>query len=159
MLFICSQAYCVIMNTKRHLGDSTQEEMTFLTTLEVATLKPAGHNCSLAKMWPKPVCCISTWQLCSGNSYTALHKFQVCCHCPTQVGSSRAPGLICFKSIHFLGSVLKISTLAHYHLLGILKKNHCFQWPKVNITYALLIKAYLQNKLMPCTRGYKAYSV
>lgn len=110
-----------------HGGDSTQEEMTFLTTLEVATLKPAGHNCSLAKMWPKPVCCISTWQLCSGNSYTALHKFQVCCHCPTQVGSSRAPGLICFKSIHFLGSVLKISTLAHYHLLGILKKNHCFQ--------------------------------
>lgn len=107
----------------------------------------------------KDFCCISTWQLCSGNSYTALHKFQVCCHCPTQVGSSRAPGLICFKSIHFLGSVLKISTLAHYHLLGILKKNHCFQWPKVNITYALLIKAYLQNKLMPCTRGYKAYSV
>lgn len=102
-----------------HGGDSTQEEMTFLTTLEVATLKPAGHKCSLAKMWHKPVCCISTWQLCSGNSYTALHKFQVCCHCPTQVGSSRAPGLICFMSIHFLVSVLKISTLAHYHLLGI----------------------------------------
>lgn len=117
MFFICSQAYWVIMNTRRHLGDSTQEEMSFLTTLEVATLKPASHNCFSRKDVAQ-ACPL----LCSENSYIALHKFQVCCPCPTQVGSSRAQGLIFFMSINFLVSVLKISTLAHYHLLGILKK-------------------------------------
>lgn len=92
VFFICSQAYCVTMTTttKRHFGNSTQEETTSLIPWRCPPSNQQANASSIGKIQPKSAA------FSPGNppqGYITQHTFQVRCHCLTKVGSSRVPSL------------------------------------------------------------------
>lgn len=136
---LLTNIFCMIMNTKRRSEEPTWEEITSLTTLEAVTLKTASNNCFYRKVMTHthqlylcaavPLCeqfCYTKFRVTA--QFVLQHKFRVCCHYFTQVGSSRRPKqcFMCFIRIHFLASVFKISTIRLFYLLDIKKKVSVF---------------------------------
>lgn len=129
---LTNSIFHMLVNTKRCSEEPTWEEMTSLPTLEAVTLKTAGKNCSYRKAMTHALqlyLCMAV-PLCEQFCYTKFrvtaqfvlqHKFRVCCHCFTQLGSSRGPKqcLLCFVGINFLVSAFKISTIRLFYLLDI----------------------------------------
>lgn len=82
-------------------------------------------NTSIGKIWPKSISFIYIWQFCSLKSSAAQHKFRLCGHCLTQVGSSRAPKLFhcvlfaLWAFTFYIFYIKKKIAIWHFYLLGI----------------------------------------